>query len=95
MDYPNINIELVILKIKKRNDEIENLKDPTKKYDHEKILKSIYIDKEYYKKKCRSLNKKKIFVIVSEIMIGSVGLGDGSGLTIPGLAPVGSWYYVC
>ena len=36
-----------------------------------------------------NLNKKKVFMIVSEILIGSVGLSVGSGLTISGLAPVG------
>ena len=32
---------------------------------------------------------KKLFIIVSEIVLGSVGLGVGSGLTISRLAPVG------
>ena len=40
-------------------------------------------------KKYKSLNKKKVFMIVSEILIDGVGLSVGSGLTISGLAPVG------
>ena len=48
--YPNINNEPELLKIKTRDDEIKNLKDQTEKHDHEKILKSLKIDNEYYKK---------------------------------------------
>ena len=35
------------------------------------------------------MNKKKLFTIVSEILIGFSGLTVGSGLTISDLAPVG------
>ena len=42
-----------------------------------------------YKKKHEGLNKKNLFLIVSEFLIGSVGLGVGSGLTVSGLPPVG------
>ena len=35
------------------------------------------------------MNKKKVFMIVSEKLSGGVGLGVGGGLTISGLAPVG------
>ena len=42
-----------------------------------------------FKKKFKSLNKKKVFMIVSEILIGGVGLGVGSGLTVSRLDPVG------
>ena len=87
--YPNINNEPELLKIKTRDDEIKNLKSHAERHDHENILKSLKIDKEYYKKKYKSLNKKKVFMIVSEFLIGSVGLGVESDLTIPGLAPVG------
>ena len=47
------------------------------------------MDNDCYKKKYKSLNKKKVFMIVSEILFGGVGLGVRSGLTISGLAPVG------
>ena len=35
------------------------------------------------------MNKKKVFIIVSEILTDSVGLGVGSWLTKSGLAPAG------
>ena len=87
--YPNINNEQELLKIKARDDEIKNLKYLTEKHDHENILKSLKIDNEYYKKKYKSLNKKKIFIFVSEILIGVGDLRVGSGLTMSRLAHVG------
>ena len=68
---------------------IKDSKYRTEKYDHENILNSPKIHSDYFKKKYRSLNKKKFFTIVSKILVGSVGLGVGSGLTVSGLAPVG------
>ena len=76
--YPNLN-EPELLKIKTREDEIKNLKYQTEKHDHEKILKSLKIDNEYYRKKYKNLNKKKVFLIVSEILLGTIGLGVASG----------------
>ena len=87
--YSNLNNEAELLEIKTRDDEIINLKYQTEKHDYEIILKSPKIDNEYYKKKYRSLNKKNLFMIVSEIWIGFGGLSFGSGLTISGIAPVG------
>ena len=52
-------------------------------------MKSLNIDKDYYKKKYKSLKKKTVFLIVSENLIGSVSLGVGTGLTVSRLAPVG------
>ena len=69
--YPVLKNEPEFLKIKTRDDEIQNLKYQTEKLDHENILKSLKIDNEYYKKKYKSLNKKKILIIVSEVLIGS------------------------
>ena len=86
--YPNLNNEPELLKIKTRDDEIKNLKYQSEKHDHESILKSLKIDSECYEKKYKNLNRKKVFMIVSEILIGGVGLSVGSGLTISGLAPV-------
>ena len=77
-----------MLKIKTIDDETKNSKYQTENYDHENISKSLKIDNEYYEKNYKTLNKK-IFMIVSERLIGSVGLSVGSGLTISGLAPVG------
>ena len=87
--YPNINNEPELLKIRTRDDEIKNLKYQTEKRDHEYILKSLKIDSEYYKKKYKSLNKKKVLMIASEILIGSAGIAVGSSLTLTGLAPAG------
>ena len=84
--YPYLNIEPELLKIKTRVDGIKKLKYQTEKHDHENILKSLQVDNEYYKKKYKSLSKKKIFLIITEILIGS-GSAIGSstmGLINPG-----------
>ena len=78
-----------MLKIKTRGNEIKDLKYRTEKHDYENILKSFKKDDEQYKKKYKSIIKKKVFMIVSEISIGSAGLVVGSGSTISGIALVG------
>ena len=60
-----------LLKIKTRDDEIKSLRYQTEKHDHENILKSLKSDNEYYTKKYKSLNKKKILLIITEFLIGS------------------------
>ena len=69
--YPDLKNEPELLKIKTRDDEIKALKYQTEKHDHENILKSLKVDNEYYKKKYKSLNKKKVLLIVTEVLIGS------------------------
>ena len=69
--YPNLNNEPELLKIKTQSDEIKNLKYQTEKHDFENILKSLKSDNESYRKKYKSLNKKKILLIITEILIGS------------------------
>ena len=76
MAYPDIKNEAELLKIKTRDDEIRNLKYQTEKHDYENILKSLKSDNEYYKKKFKNLNKKKVLLIITEILIGS-----GSAIT--------------
>ena len=71
------------------DDQLKELQYKTERHDHEILLESLKNDNEHYKKKYRSLNEKKIFRIVWEILIGSVGLCVGIGLTISRLAPVG------
>ena len=71
MTYPNKNNEPELLKIKTRDDEIKNLKYQTEKHDHDNILKSLKNDNQSYKKKYKSLNKKKVLLIITEILIGS------------------------
>ena len=70
--YPNLKTDDVeLLKIKTKADQIEELQYKTEKHDHENILKSLKEDNEYYEKKYKSFNKKKILLIVTEILIGS------------------------
>ena len=68
--YPDIKNEPESLKIKTRDEEIRNLKYQSEKHDFENILKSLKSDNEYYKKKYKSLNKMKILLIITEILIG-------------------------
>ena len=69
--YPDLKNEPELLKIKTRDDEIKTLKYQTEKHDHENILKSLKSDNQYYTKKYKSLNKKKILLIITEILVGS------------------------
>ena len=69
--YPQLHNDPELLKIKTKDDEIEGSKYKTEKHDNENILKSLKIDNEHYKKKYKSLNKKKILLIITEILIGS------------------------
>ena len=76
--YPDLKNEAELLKIKTRDDEIKNLKYQTEKHDHENLLKSLKSDNEYYKKKYKSLNKKKILLIITEILVGSGSIGSSA-----------------
>ena len=69
--YPNLNIEPELLKIKTKDDQLKELQYKTEKHDFENILKSLKNDNESYKKKYKSLNKKKILLIITEILVGS------------------------
>ena len=84
--YPNLNIEPELLKIKTRDDGIKNLNYQTEKHDHENIIKSLKIDNEYYKTKDKSLIKKKVVLVITEILVGSASTISSStmGLNIPG-----------
>ena len=82
MAYPNISNDPELLKIKTRDDEIKNLKYQTEKHDHENILKSLKSDNEYYKKKYKSLNKKKILLIITEILVGSGSAIGSSAMSL-------------
>ena len=85
-NYPDLKNEPELLKIKTRDDEIKNLKYQTEKHDHDNILKSLKVDNEYYKKKYKSLNKKKILLIITEILVGAGSAVSSStmGLINPG-----------
>ena len=68
--YPVLNNEPELLKIK-TDDEFKNLKYQTGKHHHKNILKSLKIDNEYFTKRYKSLNKKEVLLIVTEVLIGS------------------------
>ena len=84
--YPDIKNEPELIKIRTRDDEIKNLKYQTEKHDHENIIKSLKVDNEYYKKNYKSLNKKKVLLIITEILVGAgSALGSSTmGLINPG-----------
>ena len=69
--YLNTNNEPELLKIEATDDEVKKLKYKSEKHDFENILKSLKNDNESYEKKYKSLNKKKILLIITEILIGS------------------------
>ena len=90
--YPNLKNDPEVLKIKTKDDEIKDLKYRSEKHEQENILKSLENDKEYYKKKNKNLNKKKLLLLIAEILIGS-GSAIGSstmGLINPGVAIIKS-----
>ena len=77
--YPDIKNEPELLKIKARDDEIKQLKYQTEKHDYENILKSLKVDNDYYKKKYKNLNKKKILLTITEILVvGSKAIGSST-----------------
>ena len=78
--YPDLKNEPELLKIKTQSDEIKNLKYQTENHDFENMLKSLKSDNEYYKKKYKSLNKKKILLFITEILVGS-GSAIGTSTT--------------
>ena len=63
--------DVEILGIKTKDDQLKELQYKKEKHDHENILKSLKSDNESYKKKYKSLNKKKILLIITESLIGS------------------------
>ena len=69
--FPNLNNEPELLKIKLKDDQLKKLQYTTEKHDFENILKSLKYDNEPNKKKFKSSNKKKILLVITEILIGS------------------------
>ena len=80
--YPDLKNDVELLKIKTRDDEIKNLKYQSEKHDFENILKSLKNDNEYYKKKYKSLNKKKVLLIITEILVGSGSAIGSSAMSL-------------
>ena len=72
MAYQNLkNEDPTLLQITTKDGEIKELKYRTEKDDHGNVLQSFKTDKEYYKKKYKSLNKKKVLLIITENLLGS------------------------
>ena len=69
--YPNLNNKPELLKIKSKDDQLKELQFKTEKHDFENKLKSLKNDNETYKKNYKSLNKKKVLLIITEKIIGS------------------------
>ena len=90
MAYSNLNNDPEFLKIRTRDDEIKNLKYQSEKHDHENILKSLKVDNEYYKKKYKNLNKKKVLLIITEILVGAGSVVGSSSMALinPGVGIV-------
>ena len=80
--YPDLKNEPELLKIKTKDDQLKELQYKTEKHDHENILKSLKADNESIKKKYKSLNKKKILLIITEILVRS---GSAIGTSTMGL----------
>ena len=89
MKKPDLNNDPQLLKIKTKDDEIKESRCRSQKHDHENILKSLETENDYYKKP-KSLNKKKILLNTTEILIGSAS--TISSTTLSKLNP-GGWYY--
>ena len=74
--HPNLNNDPELLNIKTGDDEIKDLRHKSEKYDYDIILKSLKVDIQYYKKKYKNLTKKKVLLMITEMLLGS-----GSALT--------------
>ena len=80
--YPDLKNEPELLRIKSKDEQLKELQYKTEKHDHENILKSLKSDNEYYKKKYKSLNKKKILLIITEILVGSGSAIGSSAMSL-------------
>ena len=81
-NYPDLKTKPELVKIKTKDDQIKELQYKTEKYDHENIKKSPKNDNESIKKKYKSLNKKKVLLIITEILSGT---GSKIGTSMMGL----------
>ena len=80
--YPDLKNDVELLKIKTKDDQLKELQYKTEKHDFENILKSLKSDNEYYKKKYKNLNKKKILLIITEILVGSGSAIGSSAMSL-------------
>ena len=63
-----------LLDINTKDVEITETKFKTEEHNFLNILKSPQVDGKFYKKKYKSINRKEVFMIASEFLIGTVGL---------------------
>ena len=82
MAYPNLKKDPELLKIKTRDDEIKDLRYRLEKHDHENSLESLKIDHDYHKNKYKGLNKKKVFLTISETLLGGAPTITTSTLSV-------------
>ena len=81
--YPKLKTDDVeLLKIKMKDDQLREVQYRQEKYDHENILKYLKVDNEYYKKKYKYLNKKKILLIITEILVGAGSAVGSSSMVL-------------
>ena len=81
--YANLKTDDVeLLKTKTKDDQLKELQYKTEKHDHENILKSLKVDNEYYKKKYKNLNKKKVLLIITEILVGAGSAVGSSSMAL-------------
>ena len=80
--YPNLNNDPQVSRIKTKDDKIRDIKYKIERHDHKKVLKSLYIVEDYFRNKYKILNKKKILLIVTEILIGGSSTKPSSTLSI-------------
>ena len=71
--------------MKSKVDEIKVVKYKSEKLDFESILKSLEIDNDYYEKKNKSVNKRKIYISIIEMLAGTSGMAVGTTLTATGV----------
>ena len=69
--YPDLKNEPELMKIKTKDAQLKEFQYRTEKHDYENILKSLKADNEKCEKIYKSLNKKKILLIITEILVGT------------------------
>ena len=66
-----MNIESELSKKATKDDEVKDLKQKTEKHDHKNKSKTLKIDNDYFRREQKSLKNKKVFLKITEIMLGS------------------------
>ena len=82
MTYLNLNIDPEVLKIGTKDHKIKEWKNIKEEHDLEKILKSLKIDDDYYKKKYEKLKINELLLTIREVVNGSVPTKGPSTIAI-------------